>query len=91
MQLVSGSNIGAIYRGLLTAGALAFHLALTLLFMLITLFVLYRDGEKIAAQIDRSLALADRIGLIGTPSFIAGDHAVFGYLSQADLADLLTQ
>jgi predicted PurR-regulated permease PerM len=53
VQLVSGSNIGAIYRGLLTAGALAFHLALTLLFMLITLFVLYRDGEKIAAQIDR--------------------------------------
>lgn len=49
------------------------------------------QAPEIAAQIDRSLALADRIGLIGTPSFIAGDHAVFGYLSQADLADLLTQ
>ncbi|MEG4643963.1 putative PurR-regulated permease PerM [Paracoccus pantotrophus] len=53
VQLVSGSNIGAIYRGAVTAGTLAFHLALTLLFMLITLFVLYRDGDKIVAQIDQ--------------------------------------
>ncbi|WP_081880249.1 AI-2E family transporter [Paenirhodobacter enshiensis] len=53
VQLVSGSNIGAIYRGVLTAGALAFHLALTLLFTLVTLFVFYRDGIKICEQIDR--------------------------------------
>ncbi|REF68882.1 MULTISPECIES: AI-2E family transporter [Paracoccus] len=53
VQLVSGSNIGAIYRGAVTAGTLAFHLALTLLFMLITLFVLYRDGDRIVAQIDQ--------------------------------------
>lgn len=53
VQLVSGSNIGAIYRGAITAGTMTFHLALTLLFMLITLFVLYRDGDKIVAQIDR--------------------------------------
>ncbi|MFC3571038.1 AI-2E family transporter [Paracoccus sp. TOH] len=53
VQLVSGSNIGAIYRGAVTAGSLAFHLALTLLFMLITLFVLYRDGDRIVAQVDR--------------------------------------
>lgn len=53
VQLVSGSNIGAIYRGAITAGALAFHLALTLLFTLITLFVLYRDGDRLAAQINR--------------------------------------
>ena len=53
VQLVSGSNIGAIYRGAITAGTVTFHLALTLLFMLITLFVLYRDGDKIVAQIDR--------------------------------------
>ncbi|WP_233253457.1 AI-2E family transporter [Paracoccus binzhouensis] len=52
VQLVSGSNIGAIYRGAVTAGTLAFHLALTLLFMLITLFVLYRDGDRIVAQVD---------------------------------------
>lgn len=53
VQLVSGSNIGAIYRGAITAGSLTFHLALNMLFMLITLFVFYRDGDRIAAQIDR--------------------------------------
>lgn len=53
VQVVSGSNIGAIYRGLLTAGALTFHLALTLLFTLVTLFVFYRDGNSIVTQIDR--------------------------------------
>lgn len=52
VQLVSGSNIGAIYRGAVTAGTLAFHLALSLLFMLITLFVFYRDGDKFVAQLD---------------------------------------
>lgn len=53
VYLVSGSNIGAIYSTVVTAGALAFHMALTLLFMLITLFVLYRDGDRLADQIDR--------------------------------------
>ncbi len=53
VQLVSGSNIGSIYRGVVTAGALTFHLALTLIFMLIALFVFYRDGDNIARQIDR--------------------------------------
>lgn len=52
-QAVSGSNIGTLYRGILTAGSTAFHLALNVLFTLIALFVLYRDGEKIVAQIDR--------------------------------------
>ncbi|MDR0807756.1 MAG: AI-2E family transporter [Gemmobacter sp.] len=53
VQLVSGSNIGTIYRGVVTAGALTFHLALTLIFMLIALFVFYHDGDSIALQIDR--------------------------------------
>ena len=48
-------------------------------------------SRRITAQIDRSLALADEIGLVGTPSFIAGDRAVFGYLSKADLAELVTE
>lgn len=52
-QAISGSNMLSIYRGALTAGSLAFHLALTLLFMLITLFVLYRDGDRLVAQLDR--------------------------------------
>ena len=52
-QAVSGSNIASFYRGVVTAGAMTVHMALTTLFTLITLFVLYRDGEKIVEQIDR--------------------------------------
>lgn len=52
VQLVSGANIGTIYRGILVIGASAFHGILTLLFMLITLFFVYRDGERIVAQLD---------------------------------------
>lgn len=53
IQLVSGNNIGNIYRAALAAGGGAFNLLLTLLFMLIALFFTYRDGERFAAQIDR--------------------------------------
>ncbi|MDX8446582.1 AI-2E family transporter [Mesorhizobium captivum] len=58
IQMVSGSNIGTIYRGALAAGGSAFGLLLTLLFMLIALFFAYRDGESFAAQVDR---LGERI------------------------------
>lgn len=58
IQLVSGSNIGSIYRGALTAGGKAFSLLLTLLFMMIALFFVYRNGEEFAAQVDR---LGERI------------------------------
>ncbi|PZQ99715.1 MAG: AI-2E family transporter [Cereibacter sphaeroides] len=53
VQLISGENIGAIYRAALATGSIAFNLSLNLIFMLITLFVLVRDGDKIVAQIDR--------------------------------------
>lgn len=53
VQMVSGANIGTIYRGVMAAGTVTFHLALTLVFMLIALFVFYRDGARIAGQIDR--------------------------------------
>lgn len=53
VQAVSGSNIAVLYRGILTAGVLTLHMALTLLFTLVALFVFYRDGEKIVGQIDR--------------------------------------
>lgn len=53
IQLVSGANIGSIYRGVVAAGGSAFGLLLTLLFMLIALFFTYRDGEIFAAQLDR--------------------------------------
>jgi predicted PurR-regulated permease PerM len=52
IQLVSGANIGSIYRGVVAAGGSAFGLLLTLLFMLIALFFTYRDGEAFAAQLD---------------------------------------
>jgi predicted PurR-regulated permease PerM len=51
-QLISGANIGAIYHGVLVAGNSAFHIMLTLLFMLIALFFVYRDGASFSGQID---------------------------------------
>ncbi len=53
VQLVSGSNIGNIYRGVLVIGSSAFDSFLTLLFMLITLFFVYRDGHSFSKQLDR--------------------------------------
>ncbi|MGE0500281.1 MAG: AI-2E family transporter [Rhizobiaceae bacterium] len=58
IQLISGDNIGSIYRGAISAGSSAFGLLLTLVFMLIALFFAYRDGETFAGQIDR---LGERI------------------------------
>lgn len=53
VQTVSGSNIANLYRGAISASSMAFHLALNVLFTLVALFVFYRDGEAIVAQIDR--------------------------------------
>lgn len=58
IELASGETIGNVYRGVLTVGSFAFDLLLALLFMLITLFVFYRDGHRIAAQLD---AVGERI------------------------------
>jgi predicted PurR-regulated permease PerM len=58
IQIVSGANIGSIYRGVLAAGGSAFGILLTLLFMLIALFFTYRDGEAFVAQLDH---LGERI------------------------------
>lgn len=52
IQLVGGDHIGNISRWVLTLGSNALHLALTLLFMLITLFFLYKDGAGMARQLD---------------------------------------
>ncbi|WFU10609.1 AI-2E family transporter [Rhizobium sp. CB3090] len=51
-QLVSGAHIGNIYRAVLAAGGGAFHVVLTLLFMLIALFFIYRDGASFVRQVD---------------------------------------
>lgn len=58
VQMVSGANIGNIYRAVLAASGSVFHLFLAAVFMLITLFFIYKDGEKFAAQLDR---LGERI------------------------------
>jgi predicted PurR-regulated permease PerM len=58
VQIVSGANIGSIYRGVLAAGTGLFDLFLTLLFMMIALFFVYRDGENFVAQLD---TLGERI------------------------------
>lgn len=58
VQIVSGANIGSIYRGVLAAGTGLFDLLLTLLFMMIALFFVYKDGENFAAQVD---TLGERI------------------------------
>lgn len=58
VQAISGSNIGNIYRGLLVVGSSAFQALLTLLFLLITLFFVYREGDRLVAQVDR---LGERI------------------------------
>jgi predicted PurR-regulated permease PerM len=52
IQMVSGANIGNIYRAVMAASGGAFHLMLTLLFMLIALFFVYKDGASFAGQID---------------------------------------
>lgn len=52
VQATSGNNIGSIYRGVLTAGSVALHVFLALVFMLISLFIFYRDGRRMAAQLD---------------------------------------
>ena len=52
VQLTSGANIGNIYRGLLVVGTSAFQWFLTLLFILITLFFVYRDGASLVQQLD---------------------------------------
>ncbi|HEY9573664.1 MAG TPA: AI-2E family transporter [Pusillimonas sp.] len=52
VELVSGEHLGNIYRMLLSATGNIFQLLLTVLFMLITLFFVYKDGARILGQLD---------------------------------------
>ncbi|MCM5558648.1 AI-2E family transporter [Pleomorphomonas sp. NRK JP5] len=52
IQIVSGANMGNIYRAVMTAGGEAFRLLLMLLFMMIALFFVYKDGSALVEQID---------------------------------------
>ena len=53
VQMASGQHLGNISRVIMTMSGKVFSLALALLFMLITLFFLYRDGRLLVAQLDR--------------------------------------
>lgn len=52
IQIISGENIANISRWVLAAGSGAFSVLLNVLFILITLFFVYKDGSSLVAQID---------------------------------------
>lgn len=52
VEMVSGQHLGNIYRMVLSATGNVFHLLLTVLFMLITLFFIYKDGDRLLGQLD---------------------------------------
>lgn len=52
VRAATGKNIGNISRWLLAFGSNAVHIVLTTVFMLITLFFLFKDGTKFATQLD---------------------------------------
>ena len=49
------------------------------------------EAEPVTRHIGSSFQLAEHMGLMGTPTFIAGDEAVFGEQSRADLAALVAR
>ncbi len=52
VEMVSGEHLGNIYRMLLAATGDIFRLLLTVIFMLITLFFVYKDGIRVMGQLD---------------------------------------
>ena len=52
IELLSGQHIGNLYRLALAATGNVLNLGLTILFMLITLFFVYKDGRRFAEQLD---------------------------------------
>lgn len=49
------------------------------------------EAEPVSRHIALSFQLAEHMGLMGTPTFLAGDEAVFGQQSRADLAALVAR
>jgi predicted PurR-regulated permease PerM len=52
LQEISGKNLGGIYKWLLTLSSMVVEILLTLLFMLITLFFIFKDGDRLVQQLD---------------------------------------
>lgn len=53
VKSISGEQIGGVYRLMLATGNYSFNLLLNVLFVMLTLFFIYKDGSAMAAQIDR--------------------------------------
>jgi len=52
VEVFTGQHLGDIYRLVVSATGNLFHIFLTVLFMMITLFFVYKDGHRLAAQLD---------------------------------------
>lgn len=52
VEMVSGEHLGNIYRMALSATGNVFQLMLNVVFMLITLFFVYKDGDRMIGQLD---------------------------------------
>ena len=52
VEIVSGRHLGDVYRMVVSATGNVFHVALSVLFMLMTLFFVYKDGRILAGQLD---------------------------------------
>lgn len=49
------------------------------------------DGPRVSDHIALSFQLAEHMGLMGTPTFIAGDEGIFGELSLDEMRDLVAR
>lgn len=49
------------------------------------------ESERVLGHVDHSMALADHMGLAGTPTFIAGSDGLFGRQTLGDLQALVKQ
>lgn len=49
------------------------------------------NSKRVSDHIATSFELADHMSLVGTPTLIAGDEAVFGYQTEADLRALVAR
>ena len=49
------------------------------------------DAKRVSNHIALSFQLADHMGLMGTPAFVAGDEAVFGAMSLKEMRDMVAR
>ncbi|WP_265502133.1 DsbA family protein [Paracoccus beibuensis] len=49
------------------------------------------DSDSVSSHIATSFLLADHMGLMGTPTFICGDEAVFGEMTPQEMRDLVAR